>query len=83
MNYQSIKRVIIILNFDVPLPRPHCIDVSKYKHANTERIQEAISAFDWSKAFLHGNANENSKILTGILLNVFRNFLLNKTQKPD
>ena len=83
MNYQSIKRVIIILNFDVPLTRPYCIDVWKCKHANTESIQEAISAFDWSKVFLHGNANENSKILAGIFLNVFRNFLLNKTQKLD
>ena len=44
-----------------------------YKHGDNESIQEAISTFDWSKTFPHQNANEKCKILTDILLNVFKN----------
>ena len=67
---------------DIPLP-PYYRDVWDYKHTNTESIQKAISTFDWSKAFLHRNANEKCKILTGILLKVFKNFIPHKTQKCD
>ena len=42
-----------------------------------------ISKFDWSKAFFHRNANEKCKILNYILLNVFKNFIPQKTQKFD
>ena len=37
--------------------------------------------FDWSKVFLHRNANEKCKILTDTLLNVFKTFIPQKTQK--
>ena len=71
------------LNFDIPHPLPHYRDVWDYKHANTESIQKAISPFDWSKAFLHQNAKEKCKILTDVLLNVFKNHIPHKTQKFD
>ena len=71
------------LNFDVAFHSPYYRDVWDYKHAVTESIQEAISMFDWSKAFLHRNANEKCKILTNILLNIFKNLILHKTQKFD
>ena len=88
VNRQSMKNVIIIsiygtLNFDIPLPPPYYRDVWDYKHANTESIQKAISTFDWSKAFLHQNANEKCNIPTDILLNVFENFIPYKTKKVD
>ena len=38
---------------------------------------------DWSKAFLHRNANEKRKILTDILLNVLKNLIFHKNQKFD
>ena len=63
------------LNFDIPLPPPYYRNVWNYKHANTESIQKAVSTFDWSKTFLHRNANEKGKILTDTLLNVFKNFI--------
>ena len=67
------------LNFNVPLPPPYYRDIWDYKHASTESIQKAKSNFDWSKAFLHRSVNEECKILTEILLNVFKNFIPNKT----
>ena len=71
------------LNFNVLLPPPYYRDIWDYKHANTESIQKAISNFDWSKTFLHRSVNEKCKILTEILLNIFKNFIPNKTQKFD
>ena len=68
------------LNFDIPLPPPYYRDIWDYKHADTDSIQKAISAFDWSKAFLHRNANEKCKILTDILLTVFKNLIPHKSQ---
>ena len=46
-------------------------------------IQETISMIDWSTTFLHWNTNEKCKILTDILLDVFKTFIPNKTQKFD
>ena len=71
------------LNIDIALPPLYYRDVWDYKHANNESIQITISTFDWSKAFLHRNANEKYKILTDVLLNVFKNYILHKTQKFD
>ena len=39
--------------------------------------------FDWSKSFLHQKANEKRKLLTDILLNVFKNFIPHKIQRFD
>ena len=63
-------------NFNVSIPPP-C------KHANTKSIQKVNSTFDWSKVFLCRNANEKCKILIDILLDVFKSFILHKTQKCD
>ena len=71
------------LNFNVPLPPPYYRDSGDYKHANTESIQKTISNFDWSKAFYHRSVNEKCKILTEILLNVFKDLIPNKNQKFD
>ena len=71
------------LNFDVLLRPLYYRDVWDYKHGNTESIQKAISTFDWSRAFLHWNANEKYKILSDILLNIFKNFIPHKIQNYD
>ena len=64
--------------------RDHSFNMyEKFSNANTESIQKAISTFDWFKAFLHRNANEKYKILTDILLNVFKYFISIKLQKID
>ena len=56
-----------ILSFNIPLPPPYHRDVWDYKNINTESFQKAISMFDWSKAYLHQNANKKCNILTHIL----------------
>ena len=66
-----------------PLPPTYYRDVWNYEHANAESIQKAVSTFDWSKAFLHRIANEKCKILNDFLLNVFKYYIPNKTQKFD
>ena len=71
------------LNFDTPLRPPYYIDIQYYKQANAESIQKAISTFDWSKYFIHRNANEKCKILTDILLNISKNFIPHKIRKFD
>ena len=71
------------LYFDIPLPPPYYRDIWDYKPANTESIQKAILTFDWSKAFLHQNPKEKCKILTHVLLNVFKNYIPHKTQNFD
>ena len=71
------------LNIDIALPPLYYRDVWDYKHANTGSIQKTVSTFDWSKAFLHRNANEKYKILTDVLLIVFKNYIPHKTQKFD
>ena len=71
------------LNFNLPLPPPYYTEIWDYKHANTENNQKAISMFVWYKAFKNKNTNEMTKILTDILINIFKNFIPHKTKKFD
>ena len=54
-----------------------------YKNTDTESIQKAISNFDWSKTFRNKNTNENCRLLTVTLFNIFRNYIPHKTKKFD
>ena len=54
-----------------------------YKRANTECIQKSINSFDWARAFYNQNCNEQCKILSETLLNIFRNYIPHKVQKFD
>ena len=65
-------------DFNVPLPLPYYREIWDYKNAYTESIQKAISNLDWSKAFRNKNANENCKLLTDTLMNIFRNYIPNE-----
>ena len=56
------------LDFNVPLPPPYYRDIWDYKNADAESIQNAISNFDWPKAYRNKNANENCKLLTDTLI---------------
>ena len=71
------------LSFSVPLPPLYYREIWDYKHANTENIQKAIAMFDWHKAFKSKNTNEMTRILTDTLMNIFKNFILHKTEKFD
>ena len=54
-----------------------------YKNADTKSIQKTISNFDLFQVFRNKNANESCKLLTDILINVFRNYIPHKTKKVD
>ena len=69
------------LDFNVPLPPPYYREIWDFKNANTESIQKTISNFDWSKAFSNKKANENCKLLTDTLMNIFRNYIPHTTIK--
>ena len=75
------------LDFDVPfnvfLSPPHYREIWDYENADTESIQKAIWNFNWPKAFRNKNANENCKLLTNTLMNIFRNYIPHKTNKFD
>ena len=71
------------LNFNIPLPPPYYRELWDFKSANTECIQKSINNFDWARAFQNQNCNEQCKILSETLLNIFRNFIPHKVKKFD
>ena len=72
-----------ILNLNLPHPPPYYREIWDYKYANTENIQRAISMFERQKAFKNKNTNEMTRILTDTLMNIFKNFILHKTEIFD
>ena len=45
-----------------------------YKNKNTKNIQKAVPMFDWRELFKNKNTNENTRIPTGTLRNIFKRF---------
>ena len=78
-NNPLTRNVITTLNptldFNSPLRPPYYIEIWYYKNVDTESIQKAISNFDCSKVFRNKNANENYKLLTNTVMNIFRNYI--------
>ena len=58
-------------------------EVWDYEKANIENIKKAISSFDWNKAFENLSVDEKVDFLNKTLLNIFRNYILNKKIKCD
>ena len=83
--YEKCHRNIIYgtLNFNIPLPPPYNRKLWDFKSTNTECIQKSVSNFDWARAFQNQNCNEQCKILSETLLNIFRNFIPHKVKKFD
>ena len=65
------------LDFNVPLPPPYYREIWDCKNADTESIQKAISNF----RNRNKNGNENCKLLTDTLMNIFRNYISHETKK--
>ena len=51
------------------------------KNAKAKGMQQAISRFNWKKAFESLSINEKVDLLNATLLNVFRNYIPNKVAK--
>ena len=81
---QSLYDIIYeTLNFNIPLPHPYYRELWNFKSANSQCIQKLVSNFDWARAFQNQNCNEQCKILSETLLNIFCNFIPHNTKKFD
>ena len=63
------------------LPPDYEREVWDHKKANIDGIQKSISLFNWERAFNNLSNNEKVDILNSTLLNIFRNYNLNKIVK--
>ena len=62
-------------------PPRHPREIWHYKQTNTELIRRAISDFNWDRAFLNTNVNENVSIFSNTILNrlILSHFILHET----
>ena len=72
---------LFLISANVSLPPSYSREVWDYKNANVEEIQKPTSLFNWEKAFENLSIDEKVGLLNNILLNLFRNFILNKIVK--
>ena len=78
-----IKIIFAKVNIRVPLPPAYICEVWNYSKANVENIKYAISNSNWGKAFENLSVDGKVKLLTKIILNIFRNYIPNKKIKCD
>ena len=71
------------LTFNIPLRLPYYRELLDFKSANTEYTEKSVNNFDWARVFQNQNCNEQCKILSETLVNIFRNFILHKVKKFD
>ena len=72
---------LFLISANISLPPSYSREVWDYKNANVEEIQKPTSLFNWEKAFENLSIDEKVGLLDNILLNLFRNFILNKIVK--
>ena len=65
-------------NIRVPLPLVYISEVWNYCQGNVENIKNAISNFNWCKAFKTLSVDGKIAQLNETLLNIFRNCIPNK-----
>ena len=65
----------------VPLPPAYARKTWDQGKVNTKYIKKAISSFNWNKAFENLLVDAKVETLNEILLNIFRNYILNKKIK--
>ena len=71
------------IDIRVPLPPVYVCKVWDYHKANIENIKEAVSNFNWNRAFKNLSVDEKVELLNETLLNIFRNYIPNKKIKCD
>ena len=71
------------INIRVHLPPTYVREVWDYEKTNIENIKKAIFNFDWNKTFENLSVDEKVDFLNKNLLNIFRNYIPNKTSKFD
>ena len=71
--------VFVKINFKLILPPVYKREVWHFKNARFDLIKQSIDRFDWEGALGNLEVNEQVKIFTETLLNIFRNFIPNET----
>ena len=67
------------LNLKIEYPPPYTRKIWNYSRSETDLINHSIESFDWSKLFSGKNVYEQVELFNEILLNIFHNFIPNKT----
>ena len=62
-------------NLMISYPPPYSRKVWHYREVNTDYIREAITNFNWEKAFYNTNVTTKVSIFNETLLNVLRNYV--------
>ena len=70
-------------NLEIHYPPPYFHEVWYYQDANTDLIRRAIAMFDWDRAFVNTNVNENVFILNKTIFNIPSNFIPHETLTID
>ena len=60
-------------------PPPYCREVWHYREANTDLIRNAVSNFNWEKAFYNTNVSKKVSIFNATILNVLSNYIPHET----
>ena len=66
-------------NFKIYYPPPYLREVWHYKEANADLIKQAISNFNWEKAFSDTNINEKVSLFNRTILNILNNYIPHET----
>ena len=67
------------LNLKIHYPPPYQRLVWNFKKANKDLIQNSLRLINWQNLFLNKNVHQQAKIFTDTILNIFSNFVPNKT----
>ena len=70
-------------NLEIIFPPPYFREVWHYQDGNTDLIRRPINIFDWDRAFVNTNVNEEVFILNKTILNILSNFIPIKTVTVD
>ena len=67
------------LNSKIEYPPPYTRQIWNYSRSETDLINRSIESFDWAKLFSGKNVHEQIELFTKTLLNIFHNFIPNKS----
>ena len=74
-----IKLYLLNLNLKIYYPSLYLREVWHYKEANADHIKQAISNFNWEKAFSDTNINEKVSLFKKTILNILNNYIPHET----
>ena len=67
------------LNLKTEKPPPYTPEILDHNKAETDLINLSIENVDWSNVFLGKSVHEHAKLFNQTILNIFHNFIPNKT----